>query len=191
MALITIADLEVYLKSTISDGNPSISSATELQWQFIIDAVSKRIENYCNRIFASTEYTEKRDGTGTTDLQLSNYPITALTSITAVNVLDDMTDAIDTDNVEIEYDEGFLYSPYGWTKGRFNYSVVYTAGFEEIPDDLKLTTCEIVSSVQGSAGKQQGIIEEELGDYKYKLSDSIDYNTELRAGKLAHYVRID
>ncbi len=46
------------------------------------DALEDSIERYCKRTFESTSYTlEKYDGTGTRNLYLKNYPVTALTHL--------------------------------------------------------------------------------------------------------------
>lgn len=51
----------------------------------LIDDVDAEIERYCNRTFATATFTEKYDGDGTPFLQLLNYPVTSVTSISWVS----------------------------------------------------------------------------------------------------------
>lgn len=188
--LITIADLETYSKSTIDDGNTSVTTADEALYSFLISAVSAQVERMCNRSFASAEYTEVVDGNGQTDILLSNYPIISLTSITLVNPFDDNGVDWGTDNVKIDYEAGTLYSPYGWPVGRFNISVTYTAGYATIPDDLKAVVCQMVLDAYSNTSKRTGITSERMGDYAYTIASDVAKKEEYKA-KLSQFIRYD
>lgn len=190
MPIINIEDIETYLDSTIDDGDPSVTGL-EGKWQFIIDAVNTKIETICNRKFDDTAYTEKVDGTGQKEILLKQYPIISLTSINYVNPLDDVTTELDIDDVEINYDTGEIYYYAGFLKGRYNISVVYSAGYTSIPDDLKLVACITSNDNFKNVNKLSGIKKEKTGKYEYEVFggniDISDANMRI----ISNYVRYD
>jgi len=190
MDLIELSDLEVYLKSTISDGNPSYNTADEALYSFLITAMSEYAEAYCGRTFSATDYTTRLDGNGCKDLILPQAPIISLTSATYIDI-DENETTIDTDNIVIEYDEGILYKSTVWAKGRHNVNITYSAGYSSIPDGLKSIICSGVVSAKNRIGTTAGIKKETLGDYEYELVDNssttteqLDFNSKLDLYKL-------
>ena len=188
--LINIEDIEIYLRKSIEEGSPSDDASSDaLLYSFLISAISKRIEKICNRTFASTTYYEKIDSFGTKDLLLSNYPITDLTSLSYISV-DDVTTDIDIDDIYINAEEGSLYYYAGFPEGRYNLQISYTAGYSEIPDDLKLVACILTENAFLSAGKRIGLTEEKLGKYAYKIANQVSINKDISA-VLATYIKYD
>ncbi|HDY88892.1 MAG TPA: hypothetical protein ENH82_12370 [bacterium] len=58
---------------------------------WIQDGVEKRIKNYCHKDLESTSYSEKYNGSGSRELSVDNYPITAVSRLaigtrTAINI---------------------------------------------------------------------------------------------------------
>jgi hypothetical protein len=103
--------------------------------------------------FESQAYTEQVDGENLKELYLSHWPITAVSSIKDSQgtnlglIVGTVPTGSTTANVWIvdsiqdgEY-HGYILNPNGeWTKGRKNYIVAYTAGFDSatfVPANLK------------------------------------------------------
>jgi len=92
-ALTTVAVVKTFLGIAVDTEDDFIER--------MINVYSQKIENYCNRKFASATYTsEKYRGQGTDTLQLENYPVTDLASIYVDDVL------LETDDYELMGGEG-------------------------------------------------------------------------------------
>lgn len=189
MALITIAEYEIYTQTVIDDGNPSVSGS-EAFYTFIIDSISDQIERITNRKFNDATYTEKYDGNGQDFLMLNQYPVISLTSVNYVNPLDDATTELSVDDITINNETGELYYPFRFAKGRYNVSVVYTAGYTSVPDALKLTVCEMVYDAASTSSKLSGLTREKLGDYEYEISVGTVVSAE-HIGKLSTFIKYD
>ena len=135
---------------------------TDAEIQAAIDWASAAVETYCNRTFPSAAYTETYDGTGTDMLYLNQYPITAVASVT----LDDETVA----SADYTRETTGIYYEDGWTKGRRNVSITYTAGYVTIPADLHMVVTRLSSDLIGMVGQSGTIQSEKIGDYSYTLS---------------------
>jgi hypothetical protein len=103
----------------------------------LITAVSVGIQSWLNRTLASASYTETRNGTGTKRLVLSNYPVSAVASVTVDGV------AVPSYN--------FVFDQYGielagdvFPRGTGNVVVAYTAGYTEVPADIEQACIELV-----------------------------------------------
>ena len=170
MALCTIEDLYLYLGLGDAPG-PSNFDSTAYRYQLLIDAISDEIEKYCNRRFNEAAYTEYQSGEGTRYLLLDQYPILSLTSATITYPTTTNETDVDTDNIVIDRDRGQLYYLYGWEKGFNNVKVIYSAGYETIPDDLALIAMKMVSDAyDNSTVAATTMQEEKIGDYSYKRS---------------------
>ena len=105
-----------------------------------INSVTTSFESYCDRKFVSRTFTEYHDGNNTSVFYPKNYPIISMTS---VNVDDDWVWSSSTlvpsasyrvfDNMGIVLKDA-NYLDYG----KQNVKVVYIAGYDTIPSDLKL-----------------------------------------------------
>jgi hypothetical protein len=166
MSLTTTAKVKAFLNIANSDFDAILLTFHE--------AVSKEAEFYCGRNFGMSSYTEYFDGKIMNELVLSQYPISAITSIHddvdhvygADTLLDSSTDyVVDLVNGIIKLDNLYFYD------GKQNVKVVYTAGYATIPLDLelavnKLTTCEFIKSqnyinaVEGFESKSDGLRKE-------------------------------
>lgn len=102
----------------------------------LINAATKKCEDYCRRAFVQRSITENRIGDGHSYLYLNKKPVSTLTSIT----LDGTSLTEDTD-FTLYKEEGYLLKPAGvtgiwcdypsacgWTKG-YKIVVTYTAGY--------------------------------------------------------------
>jgi len=143
----------------------------------LINAASDAIENYCNKTFASTVYTdEKYEGTGTNLLTLREYPVTTLSSISYLvsDYADDNWETLDTAFYTVDLDNGRVYanSAFNWftppsagfVEGRNNWRVTYTAGYSATPDDVAEACVDLVI-YNFNKRKASGIKSEKLGEY--------------------------
>jgi hypothetical protein len=103
----------------------------------LITASSAFILSWINRALASATYTETRNGTGTKRLTLTNYPVTAVASVSVGGV------AVPSYN--------FVFDQYGielaggtFPRGTGNVVVQYTAGYTEMPSDIEQACIELV-----------------------------------------------
>ena len=184
--LVTIEDLELYLLKSY-DTNPSFDSQETEQAEFIISAVSTQIENYTNRTFGASSYTENLDGMGTPYLVVENYPITSLTSVSYLDQEGDVTTAIDIDYIKITYKDGILYYYAGFAHGVQNLQVVYSAGYTDIPDDLKLYALKMITRELILTDSDGTVSTEKTGDYTITYKNTVSLKKE-DLSSLATYI---
>ena len=115
-----------------------------------------RVEQYCQREFASASRTFVLNGNGTPLLPIPQYPITTITSVkydisaprswdTTIDsdlyqVLNGQADMNDESKHSIELIDGSR-----WYEARSNYQVVATVGYSTIPDDLYWGCMEMIA----------------------------------------------
>ena len=138
----------------------------------IIDRVSSKIENYCDRHFITRgTLTEYYDGSGTNKLYLKQYPIT---SVSGIYIDSDWswgsTTELSSTSYRVAENERYVVANTDiFTKDDQNIKVVYAAGYADVdavPDDLKhACISEVVriyqQSFEGALGKTSGL------DYSY------------------------
>jgi len=159
-ALITSADLELILQTTISDAS--------LKTMLIVIA-SDFIENFTNRKFLSQEHSkETHDGDGTHYIYLKNYPVTALTLVEAWDTYNNVQLYAYTENEEyLAYmNEGYIYMRNNTSVGHKNYKVTYTAGYVigSMPYDLRNACAQLAGLVYTNKMKS-GVKSESMGKY--------------------------
>lgn len=168
-ALITAAELETFLQTTIS--------STDLQ-NTLINIASDFIQRYCGNIFVPlTTYTQEAyDGNGTHIIYLKNKP---LVSVAAVIVWDtfnnEASDTLDEhDDYIVDITEGYIYKRYAWVPGYKNYRITYAAGYTDktvVPYDLKYA-CALLANLVYSRRGASGIQSETIGKYSVTYSNS-------------------
>lgn len=143
-------------------GDPQANTDYALLVQ-LIDDVSAEIERATGRTFATGTLTEKYDGNGTEYLQLNSWPVDSITSVAVVS--DDGTSTtLAASEYRADLTNGGLYRlsaeaqfwpwedgpstrrrryPY-WPCGFQNITVVYVAGYSDIPDDLERVAIQFV-----------------------------------------------
>jgi hypothetical protein len=138
--LITRAEYKAYANLT----NPN----TDTEIDAIIPKVSAFVKTYCKRGFndyVSEFKTELFNG------GLGSYPL-AETPVISVAMLEYSIDFGQTYTELAEFtdwveDQGYIVSvnPAGFPRQLKGYRVVYTAGYETLPEDLKLAVCDLVT----------------------------------------------
>jgi hypothetical protein len=190
MSLINIRDIEIYTKTSI-ESSPSSSSAEYELYNFLISAVSKKIESHCFRKFEAQDYTERTHGTNDDWIMTKQYPIISVSSVIYYgDPVGTITSTVSLDDIYIDEEKGYIYNSNIYYLGRYNYEISYRAGYEEIPDDLKLICLEMVIEAYNSTTQNHNIRSERLGDYEYTLSSSIEINENIRK-RLTNYVKYD
>lgn len=131
MALCTLTDVKQYLgiNTTNTDEDALINT--------FIDGVSALFESYCNRKFDDNYYTDVYSGHNNTKLYVRQYPITTVSGVYVNDVIiDDVDYYVGSNNIE-------LLTGY-FSAGRNNIKINYTAGYVNIPDDLRLACMDEV-----------------------------------------------
>lgn len=131
-ALCSVSDVKELLGIASSDNTKNnliirkINQATEI------------IEGYCRRRFKETTYTDEiYDGTGTDQLGLLNYPISAVTLSMRDTTLNEADfNSVDSELFFIDSTSGLLNGVGSFYGGWGQYRVTYTAGYSTIPSDL-------------------------------------------------------
>lgn len=130
-ALITIADVKDYyeIKSEASDIN--------IQIEKLINRMSTLFESMIGPVKAAT-YTKYYDGEGRKLLFLDHLPIISITSINDDSEWEwESSTLIDSDDYMIHSSGQYIVLKVALSSGDQNIEVVYKAGFEAIPEDVK------------------------------------------------------
>jgi len=134
--LTTLANVKGWLNIT-TNGDDAVL-------QRMISSVSQYVQSWLNRSLLSASYTEKRSGTGTHSMALSNYPIRSIASL----VIDGVTIPASTDGIQSGYmfDERMLYLVgYTFTPRLLNVAISYTAGYAVVPPEIEQAVIDTLS----------------------------------------------
>lgn len=185
MAVITTAQYKTYAGITVTTWDTLLG--------VLIPACQSDVESYCNRLFDTATYTETLDGDNTGQLQLSNYPITSITSVSylapngSTLAMPSTSYSVDANTglltlVPLQYSKSTAYDTMGnpsnewvygprFTRGFQNYRVVYVGGYSSMPADLQLAMYEYVASkfnpIKNGATADTNLLSESIGDYSY------------------------
>jgi len=167
MALCTAAEYKAWRGITKTDWDTVLG--------VMITTATAEIERLCGRTaggFESATFTEVFDGDGSQVLQVSNGPISSITSITIGN--SDPSTLASTGYthdsrfgiMRLPFETGGLVARDVWgepvygssdravfTEGFQNITVVYVAGYATIPDDLKRVCYQFISHYFDSRGR--------------------------------------
>ncbi|MEN6630534.1 MAG: head-tail connector protein [Sulfuricella sp.] len=134
--LTTLANARQWLGLTSTNDDALLSR--------LITAASNYIQSWLNRSFASREYSETRDGAGGAKLPFTNYPVTAVASVT-----------IDGQSIPLASGSqapGYMFSAtmlylngYSFARGRQNVNIAYTAGFAATPPEIEQACLELMA----------------------------------------------
>lgn len=205
MALTTAGNVKLILGIT--------GTAQDAKLTLLVEAADKAIKNYCKRDLESQSYTEYYTGTGTAQLPLTQYPVTAVASVyldagghfgqgsgafAAATQLTNGTDYVLEWTDAGKSNTGILVRLGGWgfvgwpSMGNWQtvdlmtaqrnrgsvwpripgcLKVTYTAGFVDVPDDLRMAA-ENLSCWLFRASPLGGdtITSESLGSYSYSIA---------------------
>jgi hypothetical protein len=202
-SLISIAEYKVWAGIT--------GTAQDALLTVLVDAVSMEVRRWCDRNltngFESVSRTERYDGTGEQTIQLIEWPVASITSVT-VYTADGTTEVLDSSTYRVNGDSGVLsridpkrarfpvtafgtvqatFSTQPWFEDGFdNVQVVYTGGYATIPADLKMACYRLTDLAYSARGRNFGIQSESLGGYSYTNANPKATN-ELKAELVRAY----
>lgn len=127
------------------------------------------LESATHRTLIQAAVTETRNGDGSRQMILDQFPVDSLTTITITDsegttydiASDQFRFEAETGIVEFkpDVDADYTYFPVGFQ----NVEIVYPAGYDPIPDDLQEAAIELMEIV--ASGIEPGVQQERLGDY--------------------------
>lgn len=163
VALVTLLQAKNYLRVDDSADDETIMR--------LIEAATKKAEDFAGRAFVQRAITENRIGTDDTLLSLHRQPIVTVTSVT----LDSISLVKDTGYIEL-LDMGWLKRSAGWKKDKL-IVVVYTAGYGTdraatqvlIPDAVTAVLLILADLYENRGDTVDSVSISGLGSTSYKL----------------------
>ena len=152
-----------------------LSAVNTQELQDLLDAATTLIENYCDRTFASTAYTEKQDGTGAQWIYVENPEIISFTQV-IIEDPDGTTETIAASQFRTDTTAGkiwfkddnsssYVYFPEGFENVRID----YTGGYATIPAAVQ-RACLLVARAlyaQTGGGWNAAAQSERMGEHNY------------------------
>lgn len=129
----------------------------------IINHCSTLIESYCNRKFIEQTFTERHNGSGTTELLVNQWPINSITTLHIDSSrefgVETLIDSASYEFFNNEQEDGYSIEIYegNFPEGRKNVKIVYAAGypvFANVPSDLQMG-CKIALAFYYQHQQQQ------------------------------------
>lgn len=183
-AIISLADLKVYLELS--------SSAHDEMLKTFINAVTEYVESYLGRRIKYTTYTNQLvSGKNESTIYLT-FPIDSAQTFTLEKNNGTQSspnwDEIDADNYEVDYASGMCRLIEGSTfvKGFSNYRVSYKAGYNTVPDDIEYAAVRLIKKAWDRKNGGDGIAEQELGSYRVVFNSEVFANKEIKSILDAH-----
>jgi len=133
----------------------------------LINAVSERVEQYCNRRFLRRSFVEYKDGEGEDTVFADNPPITVHSLFDDLNNQYGSGTQISVDDFVVWEDEGrvVLDGDYVFADGKKNVKLYYAGGFSSVPADIQHGVVLVVAQAYKKAeGQQWNIASLSIGD---------------------------
>lgn len=188
--LTTVARLKLWMGITADTDNALLER--------IINSVSDWVGRYCDRTFRQTAHSNKvMDGTGTTILQLPDFPVSSSASFTLErrdgDLNNDSWSAFDSEEYHIDYDTGLVHSMIGaFAEVVRKYRASYTAGynFDNVTPgatlesvgigDLELAVWKLCASAYKKRRDTEDVQSESIGDYSVTYAKSASDDMEIK-----------
>lgn len=160
----TLAELKSYLWI--------IDSSQDTILTIFLDSADDFVKSYIGREIESATYTEYFDGDGQREILMKNYPVTTLTSFdeNTGTLQTPVWTAKDPTTFKLSPNIAKLFLTFYKTRGFQNFKVVYVAGYETIPGDIKLATLKLAAWYYNRR-TSDGIKKE------WVAGDSVEYDT--------------
>ena len=161
--LLTSAEISKFIYNCDDISLPVTGGLTSQQifaLEVIADSASALIQRHCDFTFVKSNYVETWDGAGSDEIIPREIPITAISSIKfSTNLNFSSASAIDTNlycigskGLSINFLNGVI-TP----RGRSCVQVAYTAGYENIPKDIKFAALRQMQYMIKQMGKGDGM----------------------------------
>jgi len=139
-----LEDYALVTYTELKDALDIPSDSKKTRYENLINIASTLANRITKRILKSADYTDYLDGNGGSTIVLPQYPIT---NITELNL-----DAERNWNAATEVTEYGIYGETGvvtlfedtFPDAKYSVKVVYTAGYVDVPEDIKSAVIEIV-----------------------------------------------
>lgn len=125
---------------------PTATTTDDALLSRLITSASAFMGAWLNRILTSASYTEQYDGNGGSVIQVANFPVTAVASVSVDGV--SISASPDSGIVQSGFafdDRSIWLVGYSFNRGHRNVKITYTAGFSAIPKDLEQACIDLVS----------------------------------------------
>lgn len=189
--LVSLADYKTWRSIT---GTAQDTALTQL-----LTFVSADVRRWCDRDitngFESATRTETYSGTNETTIQLNEWPVTSITSVTqlwaggSTEVLDSSTyrvnsgtgllsriDAVRSRFASFRTDGSMVAGTWlpepNFGEGFYNFSIVYVGGYSTIPGDLQQAVCNLADIAYASRGRDMTLKSENMGQYSWTAADA-------------------
>lgn len=144
--LVTLAEYKAYAGITSTTQDTAIAS--------IIPKVSQLVKSVCRRTFVDyvNEYkTEVFSGNDESRLLLREYPVLNVTSVeVSIDFGNTYTELVEYTDYVLDQEDGSIVAIASGAESTFakyinGYRVTYSAGYETLPDDLKIAVLDLVT----------------------------------------------
>lgn len=163
IALISLDNLKEYLQITASTEDALLAA--------IINGISQRVHDYCQRNLLSKQYTQYYSGRGTSSFMLAMAPVTAVSKIyeDSLRAFGASSEVAVADRIVEPCGRVTAYNNRTlWNRGTYNIKVVYTAGYASaaaLPASIALAVKEFCAAAYYKAkNKRFDVQSESLGD---------------------------
>lgn len=163
---------------------------TDTQWdanlQLIVDMACAWVQSYCGRPFAPKQYDFRFDGWSSWNgayIMLPKYPVLEIVSVTEYwgisgpHVLTESTPTTQVDGWQCVYPTGRVNRVFPgnvqkpWFPGSRNIEIVWIAGYNPIPPEVKVATLELIGHWYRNT-QQSGAVRAGAGGGEYSPSAS-------------------
>ena len=160
---------------------PEANTSGDVRLQALVDTACQWVQNYLGRAIGPTPFDRRYNGyTGWNGayIQLPYYPVLEITSVTEFwgisgpHVLSESTPTSQIDGFQVNYLSGQLIRVFPgnvqkpWFPGSRNIEVLWIAGYNPVPADIKIAALEFIAhwwrNTQQQSGNRPGGIS---GDY--------------------------
>jgi len=174
--LTTLEDVKAWI-----DPTPIDTPESDALLERLITAVSNAIHRYLNRYIPATEYEEIRNGTGGHTLVFSNFPVTAVTTVTVgtINIPPAPNRGV--------FASGYLFTPtkitlrgFRFYRAEQNVVLRYNAGYSTIPTALSQAANELVS-LRYRQRSREGLTQETVVGVASETFANVDFTESIRS----------
>ena len=140
--LVTLAEYKAYAGIASTNQDTQISA--------IIPVASQIVKSFCRRTFVDyvNERKEEVYSGGWSKLYLKEYPILSIISVEAsVDYGKTYTELVEYTDYVLDAEDGTITSIYTTEFPKYvnGYKVTYTAGYETLPEDLKVAVLDLIT----------------------------------------------